>query len=178
VGRGREVADHHPAEGDREPSPDRVLGHRHLGSTAGRSRLGTARPNPLQLYNVRLLVKDFDRSWRFYRDTLGLTPNQGHGQPPYGEFVANGRPIVSIFDRKLMAKATGLASGRYPMTNVGRSALVFEVTDVDAVAARLRRKGVRLLQGPTDRPMWRLRTIHLRDPDGYLVEIFHNLPAP
>ena len=76
--------------------------------------MGKTRPDPLQLHTVRLLVKDFDKSWRFYRDMLGLTPNHGHGQPPYGEFVAEGRPIVSIFDRKLMAEATGLASGRYP----------------------------------------------------------------
>jgi lactoylglutathione lyase len=122
------------------------------------------------------LVADFDRSWRFYRDILGLTPAKGHGRPPYGEFVSKGRSIVSLFDRKLMARATGLALGRSPRGNLGRSALIFEVKDVDALAARLRRKGFRLLRGPTDRPAWRLRTIHVRDPDGYLVEIYSNLP--
>jgi lactoylglutathione lyase len=84
--------------------------------------------------------------------------------------------VVSLFDRTLMARATGLTSGRYPAAHVGRSALVFEVKDVDAVAARLRRQKVRLLQGPTDRPEWRLRTLHLRDPDGYRIEIYAPLP--
>jgi lactoylglutathione lyase len=133
--------------------------------------------DPLEFAQVRLLVNDFLRSWRFYRDALGLTPAKGHGEPPYGEFVWNGQAIVAIFERKLMAGAVGLAPGRYPLKSVGRSALVFEVKDVDAVATRLRRRRVRLLCGPTDRPAWQLRTIHLRDPDGYLVEIYSRLPA-
>jgi catechol 2,3-dioxygenase-like lactoylglutathione lyase family enzyme len=129
-------------------------------------------PDPLQFSRVRILVKDFDKSWRFYRDRLGLTPAKGHGHPPYGEFVWNDRAIVSIFDRKLMAKAVGLDPGQYPVGCVGKSALIFEVKDVDGVAKRLRRRGVKLLQGPTARPDWNLRTIHLRDPDGYIIEIY------
>jgi len=137
--------------------------------------MATSRSDPLRFYAVRLLVKDFDRSWRFYRDVLGLTPVKGHGQPPYGEFVSKGRVVVAVFDRKLMAQAVGLDPGRYPAGCVGKSALTFQVNDVDALAQRLRRRGVRLLQGPTDRPDWRLRTIHVRDPDGYLVEIYSDL---
>jgi lactoylglutathione lyase len=134
-----------------------------------------SRPDPLQFARIRLLVKDFETSWRFYRDVLGLTPVKGHGSPPYGEFVWEGQAIVAIFDRKLMAEAVGLAPGRYPAKNMGRSSLIFEVTDVDAVAKRLRARGVRLLKGPTDRPVWELRTIHLRDPDGYLIEIYSGI---
>jgi lactoylglutathione lyase len=128
--------------------------------------------DPLEFYGVRILVSDFAKSWRFYRDVLGLTPQKGHGEPPYGEFVQKNRSIVSLFDRKLMARAVGLAPGRYARAATGRSALIFEVKDVDAVAARLRRRRIPLLRGPTDRPDWRLRTIHLRDPDGYLIEVY------
>ncbi len=134
-------------------------------------------PDPLQFARVRLLVKEFDRSWRFYRDILGLTPAAGHGHPPYGEFVWKGRPFVALFDRSLMANAVGLKPGRYPPSSVGRSALIFEVKDVDGVAKRLRQRRVKLLQGPTDRPVWGIRTAHLRDPDGYLIEIYSE-PSP
>ena len=137
--------------------------------------MGTAGADPLQFSRVRILAKDFATSWRFYRDLLGLTPAKGHGRPPYGEFVWKDQAVVSVFDRSVMAHAVGLDSGRYPRANVGRSALIFEVKDVDAVAKRLRRRGVRLLRGPTDRPDWALRTIHLRDPDGYLIEIYSEL---
>ncbi|HEV2448794.1 MAG TPA: VOC family protein [Thermoplasmata archaeon] len=126
---------------------------------------------PLTFYGPRLLVKDFRASWRFYRDVLGLRPLSGHGEPPYGEFALSAHTVLGIFDRKLMAKAVGLLPGRYSTRPIGRSALIWEVKDVDAVAARLRRKGVRLLSPPTDRPEWQLRTLHLRDPDGYLIEI-------
>jgi lactoylglutathione lyase len=137
--------------------------------------MGPLGSDPLQFYGVRLLVKDFDTSWRFYRDLLGLTPVKSHGHPPYGEFVSKNGAVVSVFERKLMANAVGLGPGRYPRAYVGQSAVIFEVKDVDTVAKRLRRRGVRLLRGPTDRPDWRLRTIHLRDPDGYLIEIYSEL---
>jgi lactoylglutathione lyase len=137
--------------------------------------MAASRSDPLRLYAVRLLVKNFGKSWRFYRDVLGLTPVKGHGEPPYGEFVSKGRVVVALFDRKLMAKAVGLDPGRYPTVCVGKSSLIFQVKDVDALAKRLRGLGVRLLQGPTDRRDWRLRTIHLRDPDGYVIEVYSEL---
>jgi lactoylglutathione lyase len=137
-----------------------------------------ARSSPvgLEFSQVRLLVRDFRKSFHFYRDRLGLTPVEGHGEPPYGGFEWKGKPLLALFDRKLMASAVGLAPGRYPGRNVGRSALVFEVENVDRTATRLRRRKVRLLRGPTNRPEWGLRTIHLRDPDGYLIEIYSAIP--
>jgi lactoylglutathione lyase len=75
-----------------------------------------------------------------------------------------------------MASAVGLKPGRYVAGYTGRSLIAFEVQDVDAFARQLRRKKVRLLMGPTDRPVWHLRTIHLRDPDGYLIEVYSNQP--
>jgi lactoylglutathione lyase len=133
--------------------------------------------DPLEFYAPRILVSDFARSWKFYREVLGLTPQKGNGSPPYGEFIQHNRPIVSIFHRSLMAAAVGLTPGRYPATQVGQSMITFGVRDVDAVARRLRQRKIRLVCGPTDRPMWQLRTIHLRDPDGYLIEIFSPLRA-
>jgi lactoylglutathione lyase len=128
--------------------------------------------------NVRLLVNDFGKSWRFYHETLGLTPAKGHGQPPYGEFVWGNRAMLGIFERGLMAKAVGLKPGRYAQSSVGRSALILEADDVDAVARSLRQRKVRLLAGPADRPVWGIRTVHFRDPDGYLVEVYSRLKRP
>ncbi|MGD0588366.1 MAG: VOC family protein [Thermoplasmata archaeon] len=129
------------------------------------------------VYCVRLLVRDFRKSWHFYRDRLGLTPMKGHGQPPYGEFVDKDRAVLAIFDRKVMAKAVGLSPGRYSSKNVGRSTVIFSVKDVDRFAQLLRRRRVRLLRGPTNRPDWGLRTIHFQDPDGYLVEVYSAIPT-
>ena len=139
--------------------------------------MARAKSSKLRLYGPRLLVTDFPASWRFYKDVLGLTPAKGHGEPPYGEFVWRGAAILGLFDRGLMAKATGLRVGRTSRSNVGASALILEVDDVDATAAKLRRRKVRLVKGPTNRPEWGLRTIHVMDPDGYLVEIESPLKA-
>jgi lactoylglutathione lyase len=137
----------------------------------------TSGSDPARFYGVRLLVNDFAASWRFYREGLGLIPQKGHGAPPYGEFVSKGRSVVSLFDRKLMSAAVGLPRGRNGRPSVGRVALVFEVPDVNTLARRLERRGVIVVQGPTDRPEWRLRTVHVQDPDGNLVEFCSTLKS-
>ena len=121
-------------------------------------------------------MSNFEKSWHFYRDRLGLVPVKGHGEPPYGEFEWDGHARLALFDRRLMASAVGLAAGRCSVRNTGRSAIIFEVKDVDRTARELRRRKVRLLKGATDHPEWGLRTVHLRDPDGYLIEVYSRLP--
>ncbi|HXY12327.1 MAG TPA: VOC family protein [Thermoplasmata archaeon] len=137
--------------------------------------MATARRTDHGFYGVRLLANDFRKTWHFYRDRIGLIPAKGHGEPPYGEFVWRGRPLLAIYDRKLMARAVGLASRRASRKSVGGAVVILEVEDVDREAARLKRQGVRLFRGPTDRPAWGLRTIHFLDPDNQLVEVFSRL---
>lgn len=50
-----------------------------------------------------------------------------------------------------------------------RAEVVVLVADVDDVAAELRERSVALLAGPVDRP-WGHRTLHVADPDGFIVE--------
>ena len=51
-----------------------------------------------------------------------------------------------------------------------RLQLTIEVDDVDAMCAELATRGVRLLNGPIDRP-WGVRTASFRDPAGHIWEI-------
>jgi lactoylglutathione lyase len=55
-----------------------------------------------------------------------------------------------------------------PPRGAGRRGL-FLVDDVDTEAERLRGLGLELLSGPVDR-RWGHRTLHLLDPDGFVVE--------
>ena len=50
-----------------------------------------------------------------------------------------------------------------------------EVDDVDAVCAELAQRGVRLLNGPMNRP-WGLRTASFTDPGGHIWEVAADLP--
>ena len=47
--------------------------------------------------------------------------------------------------------------------------------DVDAEAERLEAAGVGILRGPVDRA-WGHRTLHLQDPDGFVVELAQEIP--
>jgi lactoylglutathione lyase len=129
----------------------------------------------LEFARVRLLVRDFRTSWEFYHHVLGLTPVRGHGAPPYGEFLTGRRAIVSLFDRASMAKAVGISIDPPKRGRTSPVAVIFEVPDVDRTARSLRRRGVRLLRGPTDRPEWGLRALHFLDPDGNLIEVYSRL---
>jgi lactoylglutathione lyase len=53
--------------------------------------------------------------------------------------------------------------------------VVFLVDDVDAEAERLREAGVVVLKGPVDRA-WGHRTLHVEDPDGFVVELAEEIP--
>lgn len=127
---------------------------------------------------VRVLVSDFDASWKFYRDVVGLKPALGHGEGPYGEFLTGHGAAIALFDRAAMSEAIGRRVKSPPAKTLGGVTVVFEVADVDATAARLEAQGIALVQGPTNRAAWGLRTIHFLDPDGNLIEVFTRLPSP
>jgi lactoylglutathione lyase len=85
--------------------------------------------------------------------------------------------VLGVFERPRMAAAVGLPDSADADAGVGAALISLEVKDVDRAAEQLRAAGVPLLQPPTDRPDWRLRTVHVRDPDGFVVELFQGLPA-
>jgi lactoylglutathione lyase len=129
----------------------------------------------VRLEFVRLLVADVPISLTFYRDVMGMTVTYHDGEN-YAALEVSDDFGLSLFRRDLMADAVG-RSGMAPRAAVQDSvALVFGTDDVDAAAERLRGLGVRLETDPMDRPDWGVRTIHLRDPDGHLVEL--NSPLP
>lgn len=49
------------------------------------------------------------------------------------------------------------------------------VPDVDEQAVTPREEGVELVAEPTDHPEWGIRTLHVREPDGTLIEFNESL---
>jgi len=118
---------------------------------------------------VILFVADLGRSVAFYRDVVGLPFRlQGDG---YVEFATQGTRF-GLYDRNRLAELTGQDS-----TPPGRPGgeVVFLVADVGAEAERLRAAGATLLKGPEDRA-WGHRTLHVQDPDGFVVELAEEIP--
>ena len=122
-----------------------------------------------QVGYVILFVADLERSVAFYRDVIGVPFKlQGDG---YVEFVTEGAKF-GLYGRSRLEELTGQDS-----TDPGRPGgeVVFLVGDVDAEAERLRAAGATILKGPVDRP-WGHRTLHVEDPDGFVVELAEEIP--
>jgi lactoylglutathione lyase len=118
---------------------------------------------------VILFVGDLERSTAFYRDVIGL-PFKLHGDG-YVEFATEGTRF-GLYDRNRLQELTG-QDGEAPGRPGGE--VVLRVGDVDAEAQRLREAGVRVLKGPVDRA-WGHRTLHVEDPDGFVVELAQEIP--
>jgi lactoylglutathione lyase len=119
------------------------------------------------LGHVILYVSDLDASVAFYRDVVGLT--QRFTDAGYAEFDT-GSTRFALYERRRAEWLTGSAVLPGPAGEV-----VLIVEDVDAVAGRLRGRGVSLLAEPADRP-WGHRTVHVADPDGFVVEFAQEIP--
>lgn len=120
-----------------------------------------------------LFVGDLERSRTFYKDTLGMTA-RFEDDNSTALSTDNGMLILlnEVAAKDLLgdaAVATGASGG-------ASFVIVAEVADVDATHRELLAKGVEFLRPPEDRE-WGLRTAHFRDPDGYVVEINHEVAA-
>ena len=130
----------------------------------------------MKLSCVRLMVTRFDDCFRFYRDTLGLKVTWGGIGDDYASFSLGDTTYLSIFRRDLMARdvrTQGLPSSAVSQDTF---AVVFQVDDLDALYGRLIGAGVEFVNPPIDYPDYGIRAMHLRDPEGALIEINSQLP--
>jgi lactoylglutathione lyase len=121
----------------------------------------------MRLTHVRLLVSDMSASFRFYRDVLGL-PTTWEDNSGYAEFTIGPDVALAIFPREEMG---GVVALRPPGDG---AVVILSVDDVDAVTAQIRSVDVEV-GDPVDRPDWGIRVAHLRDPDGNLIELYHDI---
>ncbi|NWF68444.1 MAG: VOC family protein [Chloroflexi bacterium] len=124
---------------------------------------------------TRILVTNFAACFRFYRDVLGLKPGFGTENDTYADFEC-GDANISLFDKNEMSETLG--TGALPARPAAQDhvCLIFSVENVDTFYKEQSAKGVTFTLPPTDHPDWGIRTVHLRDPDGNLIELNHNLP--
>ena len=127
----------------------------------------------MKFSNVRLLVKDYRKCFKFYTDKLGLEPVFGDKNGPYANFkVAEGIEGFAIFVSDFMALAVGNAEKTQPTGYREKSMISFEVENVDESYQAFLAKGVEFINQPTDMPDWGMRVVYLRDPEENLVELF------
>jgi lactoylglutathione lyase len=116
---------------------------------------------------VILYVADLDASIAFYRDVIGLPYR--FTDAGYAEFGTEGTRFA-LYERRRAEWLTGRTVTPGPAAEI-----VLVVDDVDAHADRIAALGATVLSGPADRP-WGHRTVHVADPDGFVVELAQEIP--
>ena len=127
----------------------------------------------MRFSNVRLLVKDFAKCFKFYTEQLGLEPSWGDENSGYANFkVADGIEGFTLFVSDWMAPAVGNADKQQSVAMREKLMVSFSVDNLDETFADLKAKGVTFITEPTDMPDWGMRTLYLRDPEENLIELF------
>jgi len=110
-----------------------------------------------KLSTIMLVVKDMERSTRFYRDILGL--KLAYSSPGWTQLEAGNIGIGLHPEGKhvKVSPASGCTFG-------------FEVKDIQATVAELKKKGVRMEMEPRKEEFGWLAIV--TDPDGYWVQLY------
>jgi catechol 2,3-dioxygenase-like lactoylglutathione lyase family enzyme len=121
---------------------------------------------PGQITAITLFVEDLAAAKDFYREALGLQL----------AFEDDDSAVFKFKNTLINLLRTSAAGELIEPALVGtreagsRFQLTIDVDDVDAMCASLTSRGVKLLNGPIDRP-WGVRTASFMDPAGHIWEI-------
>jgi lactoylglutathione lyase len=129
----------------------------------------------MKFINVRLLVGDFPAAVGFWRDIMRFPMTYSDETIGYAYFDT-GSTGVELFSRDGFAAALGETTPT-PIPVGRQTVFVFRVDDVDATYTDLVQRGATAVAGPQDRPAWGVRSAHISDPDGHLIEIYSPLQA-
>ncbi|MBX3035391.1 MAG: VOC family protein [Anaerolineales bacterium] len=115
---------------------------------------------------ITLFVEDLEETKKYYQNVFGLPifyedPNSAVFK--FGETLIN---LLKISEANELIQPANVAN----RDSGSRFVFTIPVDDVDKMCAELISRGVKLLNGPMDRP-WGIRTASFVDPAGYIWEI-------
>ncbi len=128
----------------------------------------SAKPNawPKGIFAITLFTENLEQAKEFYQNAFGLPIDYEDSNSAVFKFGGTLVNLLRTTEAKGLiepAKVANRESGaRYMFT--------ISVDDVDAMCAELVSRGVKLLNGPMDRP-WGIRTASFMDPAGHIWEI-------
>jgi catechol 2,3-dioxygenase-like lactoylglutathione lyase family enzyme len=118
------------------------------------------------LYAITLFVEDLGTTKQFYTEVFGLPvvfEDENSAVFKFGNTLVNLLKVSEAHELIAPATVASRETGQ-------RFVFTIAVDDVDAMCAELTSRGVKLLNGPMDRP-WGIRTASFSDPGGHIWEI-------
>ena len=121
---------------------------------------------PSGISTVTLFVEDLAATREFYERVFGLPVVF---EDPDSAVFRFGTMLVNLLKTTAAPELIEPATVAPPEAG-SRFQFTIDVDDVDAMCAELAARGVKLLNGPIDRP-WGVRTASFQDPGGHIWEI-------
>ena len=119
------------------------------------------------LTHVALAVRDPRRSLAFYRAVLGVVPV--YEQPDFVQAQTPGSRDVLVFERKPTAAGTPGGVAHFGFRLQRPADISRAIAAIRAAGGRIREHGEFIPGEPY---------VFFRDPDGYEVEIWYEIPTP
>src|SRR5689334_6831976 len=121
---------------------------------------------PKGIFAITLFTENLEQAKEFYQNAFGLPIDY---EDPNSAVFRFGGTLINLLK---IREASGLIDpAKVANRESGaRHMFTISVEDVDAMCAELVRRGVKLLNGPMDRP-WGIRTASFMDPAGNIWEI-------
>ena len=125
-----------------------------------------SKPWPGNIFAITLFVEDLQAAKEFYLRVFGLPVDFEDNSSAVFKF---GNTLINLL--KTTSAPELIEPARVASTEAGsRFVFTLHVDDVDSMCAELVSRGVKLLNGPMDRP-WGIRTASFVDPGGHIWEI-------
>jgi catechol 2,3-dioxygenase-like lactoylglutathione lyase family enzyme len=121
---------------------------------------------PKSIFAITLFVEDLEETKQFYKKVFGLPIEYEDNNSCVFKF---GDTMVNLLKTTAVDELISPANMANP-ENGSRNMFTIMVDDVDARCVQLAAHGVKLLNGPMDRP-WGIRTASFKDPGGHIWEI-------
>ena len=123
------------------------------------------------LHLVTLGVRDFEKSRKFYTETLGWKPSSASNDDVV--FIQAGGIVLSIYSREKLAEDAMVSSEGNGFSGFTLAYNTQSESEVDEIINDLRSKGVKILKEP-QKVFWGGYSSYFADPDEYCWEVAYN----
>ena len=151
------------------PVRKKTSGKRSAGGPKRERRRGKRETLRLRAIEPTFTVNDIERSVRFYTDILGfiVIEQMTDGAVLQGVILKAGVCTLNL-------SQDDWAKGRDRKKGEGMRIWCKTAQDIDAMARRITTAGGQLADEPKNQP-WGVRTLSVKDPDGFLLTIYRDL---